>query len=365
MTQPPLALDPVAAWRRLAVQHRPLAVSGLATLGLLALFIVGIVLDPRTIGGAPAWLKPTKFAISITVYTFTLLWLLGHVRQEARWRAWTVRAAGWVVLAMFAYELLAIGGQALRGVGSHFNFATPFDGAVYIAMGAAINVVMVATIVVGALLLTQRFASPAFGWALRWGVAITVLGMAQAFLMTVPSAQQLAGFEAGGPVTLVGAHSVGAPDGVGVAGSGGATGMPVTGWRTDVGDLRVGHFVGLHALQVLPLVGAALSRRRLRERQRLGLVHVAGVGYLGLTLLVTWQALRAQPLLSPDGWTLAALGALVLACVAASFVVLRPGRRAVEEDATAASAAEHHGPAGEARDAALGGAASGGAGMRA
>jgi hypothetical protein len=99
--------------------------------------------------------------------------------------------------------------------------------------------------------------------------------------------------------------------------------MPVTGWRSDVGDLRVGHFVGLHALQVLPLVGAALQRRRLRERQRLGLVHVAGVGYLGLTLLVTWQALRAQPLLRPDALTLGALALLVVASAVAAWLVVR------------------------------------------
>lgn len=335
MTHPPLALDPVAVWRRLAVQHRPLAVSGLATLGLLALFAVGLLLDPRTIGGAPAWLKPTKFAVSITVYTFTLLWLLGHVRQDVRWRARLVCAAGWVVLAVFVVEWVAIVGQVLRGTTSHFNFATPFDAALYSAMGVAINVLMGANVVVGVLLLTQRFASPAFGWSLRWGMAITVLGMAQAILMTLPTAQQLAGWQAGGPVTLVGAHSVGAPDGVGAAA---APGLAVTGWRTDVGDLRVGHFVGLHALQVLPLVGALLQRRRLRERQRAGLVHVAAAGYLGLTLLVTWQALRAQPLLSPDIWTWTAFVGLALACVMAASVVVRLGRRAADAVGGAAPA---------------------------
>jgi hypothetical protein len=359
MTQATLSFDPVALWRRLAVQHRPLAVSGLATLGLLALFVVGLVLDPRTIAGAPAWLKPTKFAVSITVYTFTLLWLLGHVRQDVRWRARLVRAAGWVVLVVFVVEWVAILAQVLRGTTSHFNFATPFDGALYSTMGVAINVLMGANVVVTVLLLTQRFASAAFGWSLRWGMAITVLGMAQAILMTLPTAQQLAGWQAGVPVTLVGAHSVGAPDGVAADGSGAAAGLPVVGWRRDAGDLRVGHFVGLHALQVLPLVGAVLQRRRLRERQRAGLVHVAGVGYLGLTLLVTWQALRAQPLLSPDVWTWAALGGLLLGCALAAGFVVRRGRGAVDAapGATADGApdAEHTG----ARDAARAGASMG------
>jgi len=325
MTPPPPALDPVATWRRLAAQHRPLAVSGLATLGLLALFMLGLVLDPRTIGGDPAWLKPTKFAVSITVYTFTLLWLLGHVRRERPWQARLVRATGWVVLVTFAIEWLAILAQVVRGTTSHFNFATPLDATLYVLMGVAINVLMIANVAVAALLLVQRFDSPSLGAALRWGMAITVLGMAQAFLMTVPTAQQLAGWREGAPVTLVGAHSVGAPDGVATAGTGAGapSGMPVTGWRQDAGDLRVGHFVGLHALQVIPLLGAWLQRRRLREGTRLALVHIAAAGYLGLTVLVTWQALRAQPLLRPDVWTGLALGALLAGCAVAAWVVLR------------------------------------------
>ncbi len=327
MTHRPLALDPVAAWRRLAIQHRPLAVSGLATIGLLALFVLGLVLDPRTIGGAPAWLKPTKFAVSITFYTFTLLWLLGHVRQDVRWRARLVRVAGWVVLVMFAIEWFAIVTQVLRGTTSHFDVSTAFDATLFSLMGGAITLLLVANVAVAGLVLTQRFASPAFGWSLRWGLAITALGMAQAFLMTSPTAQQLAGWQAGAPVTVAGAHSVGAPDDAGVGG--GVAGMPVTGWRMDAGDLRVGHFVGLHALQVIPLVGALLGRRRLRERQRAGLVHVAAAGYLGLTVLVTWQALRAQPLLRPDVLTLGALALPVVACAAVAWTVIH--QRRVEE----------------------------------
>lgn len=337
MTAPRSPLDPVAAWRRLAVQHRPLAVSGLAAVALLLLFVLGLVLDPRTIAGAPAWLKPAKFAVSIAVYTFTLLWLLGHVRRDRPWRARLVVGAGWVVLAAFAVEWVAIVVQVVRGTTSHFNFATPVDAALYSAMGVAINVLLVAHLAVAALLLTQRFAVPSLGTALRWGMAITAVGMGQAFLMTVPTARQLAGWQAGAPVTLVGAHSVGAPDGL-AADGGAAARMPVTGWRADVGDLRVGHFVGLHALQVVPLVAAWLQRRRLREAQRVAFVHVVAGGYLGLTALATWQALRAQPLLRPDGWTLLALALLVAVCAAAAVAVGRRRSPAAEPSTAAVGA---------------------------
>jgi hypothetical protein len=38
---------------------------------------VGMLVDPRVITGAPAWLKPFKFAISTAVYSLTLAWIFG------------------------------------------------------------------------------------------------------------------------------------------------------------------------------------------------------------------------------------------------------------------------------------------------
>jgi hypothetical protein len=97
----------------------------------------------------------------------------------------------------------------------------------------------------------------------------------------------------------VGAHTVGAADG--------GPGLPGTGWSREHGDLRVPHFLGLHALQALPLLALALRRSRWSEQQRTRLVGSAAVSYAGLVALLFWQALRGQPLLRPDGATAVAL----------------------------------------------------------
>lgn len=84
---------------------------------------------------------------------------------------------------------------------------------------------------------------------------------------------------------------------------GGGPGVPVTGWSTVGGDLRAPHFFGLHALQALPLVGFLITRFGpgwLRANHRLALVWTAGLAYLGFVLLLTWQALRGQSVVSPD-----------------------------------------------------------------
>ena len=72
--------------------------------------------------------------------------------------------------------------------------------------------------------------------------------------MTGPTEAQVAEARAGGRLSLAGAHTVGAPDGV--------PGLPVTGWSTAHGDLRVPHFVGLHAVQAMPFLTLVAFRRR-------------------------------------------------------------------------------------------------------
>jgi hypothetical protein len=216
--------------------------------------------------------------------------------------------------------------QVVRNTASHFNVATPFDGAVFSIMGIFIMALAVANFVLALVLGFQRLPDPVVAWGIRWGLIISLAGMASGVLMTTtnlpPTA--LAAAQAGQPVTIAGAHSVGVDDG--------GPGLPFLGWSTTGGDLRVGHFVGLHGLQALPLLAFVLTRvwmtQRLNARRRVALIWTVGLGYLSLTVLLTWQALRAQSLIAPDGVTLAA--AALLFAVAAGAVVITiasPGRQ--------------------------------------
>ena len=54
---------------------RPLTFTALAMMAALGVFGVGLLIDPRLVGGAPVWLKPAKFAASIAIYTLTLTWI--------------------------------------------------------------------------------------------------------------------------------------------------------------------------------------------------------------------------------------------------------------------------------------------------
>jgi len=220
----------------------------------------------------------------------------------------------------FVVEMAVIVGQAARGAMSHFNAATALDGALYSLMGNAIAVLWIATLLVAILLLRTAIPDPATRWAIRLGMVIALLGMSVGFLMVTASPEQIAGMDMS-TRTPVGAHSVGTPDG--------GPGLPLVNWSTTGGDLRVGHFIGMHGLQALPLFAAGLATlgaQRLNDRARLRLVLLAAAGYAGLTVLTTVQALRGEPLLDPSWPVAAAGGGLLAALVGGSLVIMRTVR---------------------------------------
>jgi len=295
-----------------------LTLAVLTNLALIPVFAIAALVDPNLITGAPAWIKPLKFAISIAIYGGTFLWLLTFIQRPTR----LVRLAAGLTGLGLLVETTLIALQVVRRVASHFNVSTPFDAAVFSLMGGFITVVSICNLLAAIVLIRQRLPEPVFAWGLRLGLLVSFVGMAVAFLMTSPTPAQLQAAQAGGGMPVAGAHSVGVEDG--------GPGLPLLGWSTTGGDLRVPHFFGLHAMQVLPLTGALLSldwtRRRLGDRQRLALVWIAGSGYLGLVLLLTWQALRGQPVIAPDSLTLATYAALSGAvALAAGAVWLAPG----------------------------------------
>jgi hypothetical protein len=293
--------------------NKPLALVGLAMVAVLGAALVGLLVDPRVITGAPAWLKPAKFAISIAIYSFTLIWLLTFVAGRAR----LVRFLSWLTAVTLGLEMVLIAGAAAAGTTSHFNVSSPLHIAIWSTMGSAIVATWMANLVVAFLLLRQRFADPALAWALRLGVLTSAVGMGVAFFMTSPTAAQLDGARSGAGMAVAGAHTVGAPDG--------GPGLPVLGWSTVGGDLRAAHFFGLHALQLLPLVWFLLTRfgpSRLRPGDRVGLIWTFGLSYLAFVLLLTAQALRGQPLVKPDAVTLGVLAAIGLLAAGTSARIL-------------------------------------------
>lgn len=230
--------------------------------GLVLLFLALMPLDGRSILGIDPWVKPLKFALSIAIYcaTFALLLLPtrpGGLRAFARWGT----GGG------LAVEIALITLQSARGTRSHFNDASALDGILFGVMGLAIIVVTLAAFALLALHLRATALPAPVQWGARLGIAVS-----------------LAGALLGGAMLANEGHTVGAEDG--------GEGLFFVNWSRENGDLRIAHFVGLHALQALPLVGLAFAR----SPRGVPLVFVASASYVAVVCGVFAWALAGRPL---------------------------------------------------------------------
>ncbi|MGW6625119.1 hypothetical protein ACWF99_28210 [Nocardia sp. NPDC055002] len=280
--------------------HRPLMYFAAVNAALVVVGLIGMLVDDRVIAGSTAWFKPTKFAISFVFYSVALAWLMSLRPSPSRLAS---RMATVIVVAG-VIEQAVIFGQVIRGTRSHYNTTTTFDAMLWVTMGSTIVVLFLATMVVAVAVARTRIGDIAITWSIRLGLLITLVGLGLGQLMPM----QESGIDG-----IAGAHTVGAPDGT--------PGMPLTGWSTTDGDLRIPHFFGMHALQALPLFAALLVVLAPRipllrsVRVRLGLIITGSAGYAAILALVTWQALRGQPLIHPDQATLTAAAAIVTGIV--------------------------------------------------
>jgi len=228
--------------------------------------------DHRLVMGINPWIKPIKFSSSITIYTLTMGWFLYelHLRDAVK------RGVNWVIASSMVIEITLIILQAARGVRSHFNTTTVFDTAVFGVMGVAIlfNTLVVAYVTVRFWMTETKVPAP-YLWGIRIGLLIFLFASLE-----------------GGVMASHLAHSVGVADG--------GPGLPIVNWSVKGGDLRVAHFFGMHALQVLPLVGYLFSIRgwesRLRNATRW--TQAAGAVYGLLALLLFLWAMAGRPLIA-------------------------------------------------------------------
>jgi hypothetical protein len=260
------------------------------------------MLDSRQLLGVSVWEKPIKFYISVAIFSFTYSWLSSFLTRGGRW----VKFIGFVVAVSLAVENVLILAMASIGETSHFNVSSPTAIAIWSIMATFISIVLFSTLFISVMIMFQKQQEFNLKLALALGSINTAVGMGLAYFMTWPTANQLANYQG-----IAGAHAVGVPDG--------GPGLPFLGWSTVAGDLRVGHFFGLHSIQVAAIL-LALSLL-LPIAFRVPLILVGNLTWLGFVGLVTWQSLRAEPFSSPSELTIISFVALA-AIASILFVAL-------------------------------------------
>jgi hypothetical protein len=234
--------------------------------------LAALPFDHRRILGLNPWIKPIKFEISVIIFLLTVGLLLS-VLGEAGVSDWLrVRMAwGFGIAMIFENSIIAL--QSARGVRSHMNFTSVFNGAAFATMGFFILLNTILLIVMFVLFLKTPSVRPAAEiWGIRLGLALIIAGSLEGIRMVSN-----------------GGHTVGAADG--------GPGLPFINWSTQHGDLRIAHFFALHALQLLWFVGWWLGRTQLGPNVAVAATWIVGSLYAGGVWLLFAQAMAEKPLL--------------------------------------------------------------------
>ncbi len=297
----------------------PLTILAAITSSTLIISILGLIFDPRAtaIINTPAWSKLFKFSVSVLVMTPALIWAIKITEGKTR-RIANIAAS--VIGTMLSLEMILLLIQATRARPMHFNYTTPLDAALWVTMTIGIFTMFTAFVVLLIAVWRGVRQQPVIAWAVKIGMVITAVGLMTPNLSTGPNGAQLKALEAKQPNILLGAHTIGSSSAIPDA----EPGLPLIGWNTKHGDIRIGHFIGLHALQLIPLFGIWLSKRKLSQNRQLALLWTAGFGYFGLMLLTTWQALRGQSIVAPDMLTITVAIALASVILLSSLIAIVP-----------------------------------------
>ena len=231
---------------------------------LLAFAVAMFPRDETIISGINAWIKPMKFAISITIYSWTFAWLLHYLSNPKK-----RNFISWGVILCMTVENGLIFMQAARGVRSHFNIQTAFDGFVFSTMGIFIlaNTFLILYAII--LFFSDKIVLEApLLWAWRIGLIFFFLGGLSGGIMS-------------GLLT----HTIGAEDG--------GPGLPFLNWSTIAGDIRSAHFITMHGLQVIPFA-AFIFMRFFKENAKTG-VLLFSIAYLGICIWLHWLAFSGMP----------------------------------------------------------------------
>ena len=267
---------PAGLWLQLRSRNPILAWTAFFHAALFLIALGLFMVDTREVMGINPWIKPMKFMASISIYLVTIAWLMGHIERPR----WAVQLIAWGIASCMIAETAVIFMQAGRGVRSHFNVLTSFDASLFSIMG--IGVIIDSLLMILMLLLFFRrheTIAPPYLWGIRIGIIMFLIGGI-----------------VGGWMSSHGGHTVGSQDG--------GPGLPFVNWSMTGGDLRIAHAFGLHGLQVMPILGYLLSKRRAPRDGPLAsavILTTFGVLYATVILVTLLQAMAGISITSV--WT--------------------------------------------------------------
>jgi hypothetical protein len=242
-------------------RNETLFIFGWVCLFIAILFLIFAKTTSTQVYGVNAWYKPFKFAFSTFTFAWAMAWYCSYLPD------FNIKLFNWTIIVLLGFEIVYIAIQAGKGQLSHYNVSSSFYSAMYSLMALAASLVTIYTAYVGVLFFKHSFPELPnyYVWAIRLGIIVFVIFSFEGFAM-------------GSRMN----HSVGALND--------NSNWFILGWSKTVGDLRVAHFIGMHALQALPVLSFHVLKN---TKWTIGL----SVIYALLALMTLIQALQGKPLI--------------------------------------------------------------------
>ena len=245
--------------QQLKIRNETLFYYGLLCLILSVIFIILTKSTNTQVYNVNSWYKPFKFAFSTFLFAWAMAWYCYYLPN------FNINSFNWSVIILLGFEIFYIAFQASKGQLSHYNLSTPVYAALYSMMALAATLVTLYTAYIGVLFFTNSFPELPnyYVWAIRLSIILFVVFSFEGFAM-------------GSKLN----HSVGALND--------NSNLFIIGWSKTVGDLRVSHFIGMHALQVLPFLSYYVLKN---TKLTFGLSIIYGM----LAIMTLIQALKGRP----------------------------------------------------------------------
>jgi hypothetical protein len=247
--------------QELKYRNEALFYYGLLCVVASIVFIILTKFTSTQVYNVNAWYKPFKFAFSTFLFAWSMAWYCYYLPD------FNTKIFNWAVIILLGFEIVYIALQASKGQLSHYNLSTPTYSLLYSLMALAATLVTLYTAYVGLLFFKFDFPNLPnyYLWAIRFAIILFVIFSFEGFAM-------------GSRLN----HSVGAINN--------NSNWFIVGWSKTVGDLRVSHFIGMHALQILPIISFYILKN---TKLTIGLSIIYGL--LALATLI--QALKGKPLI--------------------------------------------------------------------
>jgi hypothetical protein len=248
--------------------------------GLFLMFVMiptllAMAIDVRTLNGINVWVKPAKFELSVAIHFLTIAWFLRFLPSEQR-KSELATTLCQVMAMVGILEVAYIALQASKGEASHFNVSTPLSLLFYSLMGFGAITMLSISGWLGVMILRYGETGKPFVYLAGLSlVAGSLLGSLAGIVISVHQSHWVGGLHTD------------------------AGGLPIFGWSSTGGDLRVAHFFGMHIMQGVPIAAWLTSFVIPRHRER-----IVGLALLFVAISITAgtfvQAVTGHPLVLLD-----------------------------------------------------------------